>query len=473
MSDVRMTFRQQHFATLVCQKSLQTDGYGPLKATEVPPPEGRSYKACEFGGRSSKVTQVDGGVLMRRVVLAGCLFALAIPVSAQVTGRAIVQSSDRLSVNGRAFELFGVDGFEFHQTCFVDGRVLACGASATRALQTLLDPVAVTCTPVGDRVGEVQKATCTTAEGDVAENMVRQGWAIADRVQSDRYIAAEDAARAAKSGVWRGVFAEPRAYRADITAIEVAYIGRSLDPLVGAIEAALTENRGGIGVFAEVSIAIGEGTTAVREIRAGMLATGFIDAAIPERDVFNWATVAAAAAAWRADVLATVAFAAADDVWTELSARPGPTLVATDAPTFYDALREAAAPLLATGRRPVLIVPAPDNPVWVREWFAGTPPGGAQLAARDDAWPGYLGTIDGIDVYVGPWAPNDQALLFPDDILTGITLRRQPDGGLVTADAVTEAGTLIFRFERAITWTADEVIRIEYPHDDAVPYNGS
>lgn len=410
---------------------------------------------------------------MRRVILAGCLVALAIPVSAQVTGRALVQSSDLISINGQAFRLFGVDGFEFHQTCVVDGRVLACGASATRALQTLLDPVAVTCSPVGEPVNDVRFATCTTVEGDVAENMVRQGWAIADRARSDRYVATEDAARAAGAGAWRGVFVAPWDYRNDIAAIEAAYIARSLDPLGRAVETLLTQARGGIGIFDDVPIATDAAIGTIREIRVGALGAGFLDAAIPERDVFAWRTVAAATAAWRADVLGAVAVAATGDVWAELSARSGPPVVTTDAATFYAALREASASLLAAGRQPIVVIPAPDNPVWVRDWFTVAAPEGAQLAARDDAWPGYLGTIDGIDVYVGPWLPNDQALLFPNDILTGITFRRQPDGMVVTTDAATEAGTLIFRFERTITWTADEVIRIEYPYDDAVPYNGS
>src|SRR4051794_37517522 len=70
-----------------------------------------------------------------------------------VVGVATVVGSDRLTVNGTIYQLNGLDAVELQQSCYVDGSAWACGAAATRALQTLVDGVMVTCTPTGRQSG--------------------------------------------------------------------------------------------------------------------------------------------------------------------------------------------------------------------------------------------------------------------------------------------------------------------------------
>jgi endonuclease YncB( thermonuclease family) len=57
-------------------------------------------------------------------------------------------------------------------------------------------------------------AVCWVGDEDVDGWMVGQGWALAFRKYSDRYVAEEDAARAAGRGIWRGTFDAPWDWRA-------------------------------------------------------------------------------------------------------------------------------------------------------------------------------------------------------------------------------------------------------------------
>ncbi len=191
---------------------------------------------------------------MRRSLLILLALALATPASAQVTGRAAAMGSDTLFLNGQVYQLFGIDGVEFHQFCFVDGEPWACGASATRAMQSLVDPVVITCTPTGDTNGEAIYAVCTSADGDLATTMTQQGWALANRDQSDDYVAAEEEARAAGNGIWRGVSIEPWTYRAQMAAIAQRYGEMIAEPLRAEAEQALTADDATVGIFAHVPV---------------------------------------------------------------------------------------------------------------------------------------------------------------------------------------------------------------------------
>src|SRR5690242_18925541 len=99
--------------------------------------------------------------------------------------------SDRLTVNGTTFQLNGMDAVELQQSCFVDGQSWACGAAATRALQTLVDGATVTCTPTGGQSDNAPLAVSSTQGPYIGETMVIVGCAVANPFQSDAYVAAE------------------------------------------------------------------------------------------------------------------------------------------------------------------------------------------------------------------------------------------------------------------------------------------
>ncbi len=407
---------------------------------------------------------------MRQAVLAVVLAALAVaPATAQVTGFATVLSSDALSINGQTFQLHGVEGLEFHQYCFVDGRPWACGAAATRALQTLLDLVVVSCAPTGETNGGAMFAVCSIREGDVADIMVRRGWALANRLRSDQYAGPEADARERRAGAWRGAFVEPWVYREDIAAIERRYAERALEPLRAEAERAITADRGGITVFEGFTITRGLETV---DHEFHVAEAGSLLDAIGPGEVFTWETVARALQSWRESAAAAIVGNVVQSLWTELGNRPRQLAEVVDGATYHAALIANAAAWIATGRQPVLIVAQADNPTWIGDWFDGKAPAGATVTRKEAITdPDYLGTIDGIDVYVGA-APYTGSLLFPNDLLIWVAYRPHGDGAILalTRDEVPDPPELVIRYSQANGWLGDEVVHIAYPYEIAVPY---
>lgn len=131
-------------------------------------------------------------------VLAAASIALAFstPVLGQTYfGKANVVDGDSLEIGGTQFRLFGIDAVEKHQTCDRNGQVWRCGADASDVLAAMIASGSVNCMQRDiDRYGRVA-ATCTTRGHDLAEQMVRQGYAVALRDFTSAYVGAEDAAR--------------------------------------------------------------------------------------------------------------------------------------------------------------------------------------------------------------------------------------------------------------------------------------
>jgi hypothetical protein len=57
-------------------------------------------------------------------------------------------------------------------------------------------------------------AICTQADEDLNAWLVAEGWAVAYREFSEDYVPHEEAARAARRGIWDGDFVQPARYRA-------------------------------------------------------------------------------------------------------------------------------------------------------------------------------------------------------------------------------------------------------------------
>jgi endonuclease YncB( thermonuclease family) len=397
-------------------------------------------------------------------VVLSCL--LCGPAFAQVTGAATVQSSDTIVVAGQTFRLFGIDGIEFHQYCYIDGEPWACGASATRALQILME-FPVTCEPRAERDGAALFAACSTAEGDVAEIMVRQGWAFADRARSDNYVAIEEAARAGGEGAWRGVVAEPWAFRDEMAAIEQRYMDRELAILPAEAEAALLAE-GAVPIFERIGTTPAAAIAAVEnEVRVAWPAEGYLLKAIPDRGVFDWQTPVVALATWRQQLLGRIRDSAATSVWLTLAEHPATIVDVDDDLEYYAAIIANAAPWIAAGRQPVLMVAAIGVPEWVSAWFSGSAPDGAVIVQKEVApGPDYLGTIDGIDVYFGE-APDATSYLFPSDLLLAVGYAPFADGAIVQFDV--EAGVTaeeaIVRYRQSVEWRDEPIVAVTYPYE--------
>jgi endonuclease YncB( thermonuclease family) len=144
--------------------------------------------------------------------LAAILTSASRPKS--LTGPAKVIDGDTIVVAGELVRLHGIDAPELDQTFWWRGRHISCGTMALAALEALTAGTTVRCQGVErDRHGRLV-AKCFAPSGiDLGRRLVSAGWALAYRRYSTDYVDAEDEARNARRGMWRGTFVKPWEWR--------------------------------------------------------------------------------------------------------------------------------------------------------------------------------------------------------------------------------------------------------------------
>lgn len=123
---------------------------------------------------------------------------------------------DSFSLGNQRYRLYGIDAPELHQECTdARGGAWPCGTRARSELRRIIGTHPVECRIVStDRYGRAI-AVCHAGGRDLAEEMVRAGFAtIIDRRGSHNpYGAAQAEARADKRGLWAGRFDTPSDWR--------------------------------------------------------------------------------------------------------------------------------------------------------------------------------------------------------------------------------------------------------------------
>jgi endonuclease YncB( thermonuclease family) len=85
----------------------------------------------------------------------------------------------------------------------LDGLSVPCLDRANSYLQLLVKGRTVACDRVGVAADGVETGRCRVGDTDIAEQMVRQGWARTTEAGDKRLMVAEAAARKQKLGIWR------------------------------------------------------------------------------------------------------------------------------------------------------------------------------------------------------------------------------------------------------------------------------
>ena len=151
---------------------------------------------------------------MRLLTITGLLvlglLASSTAVAEDMTGKARVVDAANLQVGDSWVRLYGIDAPRVEQTCTASGVIWHCGRQALMALSNLVYGRLVTCEVRNwDRFAR-GVAVCRAGDVELNREMVRQGWALADRQSSPDYVQAEEDARRREAGLWMGDFAAPR-----------------------------------------------------------------------------------------------------------------------------------------------------------------------------------------------------------------------------------------------------------------------
>ena len=130
-----------------------------------------------------------------------------------------VPNARTVQFNDENFVLYGIDAPEMAQSCKNrNGMDYSCGQIAKEKLQSLTLGQELSCVSQGTNAKGQKVASCVNSNGDdIAALMVRSGWAIADKKQTDTYVAEEISAYKQKVGMWEGKFQEPKKWRLNNT----------------------------------------------------------------------------------------------------------------------------------------------------------------------------------------------------------------------------------------------------------------
>ncbi len=144
---------------------------------------------------------------------AAALLSAAQANAEEITGSARVVDGDTLNIQGQSIRLDGIDAFEKRQSCDFYGQSWRCGEAATEALRLIIGDAPVTCQSSGLDRYRRHLAICFVGQNDINAQMVQQGWALAYRRYSLRYIVQEQEAQAVQAGAWAGTFETPWDWR--------------------------------------------------------------------------------------------------------------------------------------------------------------------------------------------------------------------------------------------------------------------
>lgn len=148
-------------------------------------------------------------VLFGFLLISGFLY----PVAADT--KLYVKDGDSFVFGAQEIRLWGIDAVELHQFCLKDGLEYPCGRRAREYLVSLIDPDELRCEEKPRVKSETRiVAQCFVAAGDLADLIVRAGWAIDYEYFSHGfYKAAQNQAQIGKKGLWAGTFQTPREWR--------------------------------------------------------------------------------------------------------------------------------------------------------------------------------------------------------------------------------------------------------------------
>jgi endonuclease YncB( thermonuclease family) len=142
--------------------------------------------------------------------------AAQVLVAAETATPAVaIVDGDTLEVNGKTVRLYGIDAPELGQYCLNGSNRYRCGYEAALALTKLVGNGPIECwpTPVdSDDEGQI----CSVDLVDLAEAMLRRGYAIAPPTSFAIYRRAESEAKKSRLGIWRGNFVLPSEWRSGL-----------------------------------------------------------------------------------------------------------------------------------------------------------------------------------------------------------------------------------------------------------------
>ena len=121
---------------------------------------------------------------------------------------------DTIILNSEKIRFYGIDTPEIKQTCTNNnGQSYLCGVKATLELKKIIGSRKVSCIKKTKDRYKRSISICYVDGKDINSLMVKQGWALAYRKYSKKYVKDEVIAKSNKAGMWSGDFIAPWKWR--------------------------------------------------------------------------------------------------------------------------------------------------------------------------------------------------------------------------------------------------------------------
>ena len=157
------------------------------------------------------------------IFLLSSIINSAISFEKIITGKARVTDGDTIKINNQKIRLFGIDAPETKQFCkevylsfliFNFKRDYKCGEKSTNALKKKIQGKNIRCLVQNNKDRYRRNiGICYLKKQDINSWLVKNGYAIAYRRYSKKYINDEQYAEENKLGIWQGTFMKPEKWR--------------------------------------------------------------------------------------------------------------------------------------------------------------------------------------------------------------------------------------------------------------------
>ena len=158
-------------------------------------------------------------------VIITLLVLLSNSIAEEISGIPKVVDGDTIHIDNYKFRLEGIDAPEMRQQCkkesfkisfligFIFYKDYSCGKVSKEKLISKINGSKIKCIFTTKDKYKRYIATCYKKKKNLNQWMVRNGYAIAYRRYSKKYIPDEDFAKENKLGLWQGKFMSPEKWR--------------------------------------------------------------------------------------------------------------------------------------------------------------------------------------------------------------------------------------------------------------------
>ena len=146
-------------------------------------------------------------------------------IAGEISGVPKIIDGDTVHINDFKFRLEGIDAPEMRQQCkkesfkisstigFSFYKDYSCGKVSKAKLKAKINGSKIKCVSTSKDRYKRYIATCFKGEINLNQWMVRNGYAIAYRRYSKKYVPDEEFAKEKKLGLWQGKFMSPEKWR--------------------------------------------------------------------------------------------------------------------------------------------------------------------------------------------------------------------------------------------------------------------